>query len=89
MQAITYYDDANPTDVFDVTSYDTKTLKLKYVEGDMWERFEKYLNEGSYGEAKIEGISPHREEMCYLAVGLAVFAAIFIWMLRYRKKHGF
>ena len=43
---ITYFDENNPTDIFEVTSYDTKTLKLKNVEGDMWERFEKYLNEG-------------------------------------------
>ena len=45
---ITYFDENNPTDIFEVTSYDTKTLKLKNVEGDMWERFEKYLNDGEY-----------------------------------------
>ena len=38
----TYYDDANSTDLFEVTTYDTRTLKLKHVEGSMWDRFEKY-----------------------------------------------
>ena len=50
----TYFDENNPTDIFDVTSYDTSTLKLKNVEGDMWERFEEYLNEGKYEEAERE-----------------------------------
>ena len=54
-----YYDEHNPTDVFEVTTYNTKTLKLKHTKGDMWERFEKYLNEGKYGEAKVEGIMPY------------------------------
>ena len=36
----TYFDENNPTDIFEVTSYDTSTLKLKNVTGDMWERFE-------------------------------------------------
>ena len=47
----TYFDEHNPTDIFEVTSYDTSTLKLKNVEGDMWKRFEKYLNEGRYLDA--------------------------------------
>ena len=49
---ITYFDENNSTDIFEVTSYDTKTLKLKNVEGDMWERFEKYLNDGEYEKAE-------------------------------------
>ena len=53
---ITYFDENNPTDIFEVTSYDTKTLKLKNVEGDMWERFEKYLNDGKYEKAEQERI---------------------------------
>lgn len=53
---ITYFDENNPTDIFEVTSYDTKTLKLKNVEGDMWERFEKYLNDGEYEKAEQERI---------------------------------
>ena len=51
----TYFDEVNPTDIFDVTTFDTRTLKLKNVEGAMWERFEKYLNDGEYGEVRIEG----------------------------------
>ena len=53
---ITYFDENNPTDIFEVTSYDTQTLKLKNVEGDMWERFEKYLNDGEYEKAEQERI---------------------------------
>jgi len=48
----TYFDENNPTDIFEVTSFDTSTLKLKNVEGDMWERFEKYLNQGRYLDAE-------------------------------------
>lgn len=50
----TYYDENNTTDIFDVTSYDTSTLKLKNVSGDMWERFEQYLNDGKYEKAEQE-----------------------------------
>ena len=50
----TYLDENNPTDIFEVTSYDTSTLKLKNVEGDMWMRFQKYLNNGDYEEAEQE-----------------------------------
>ena len=53
----TYFDENNPTDIFEVTSYDTSTLKLKNVEGDMWERFEKYLNEGKYEKAEQNRIN--------------------------------
>ncbi len=52
----TYFDENNPTDIFEVTTYDTKTLKLKNVEGDMWERFEKNLNDGEYEKAEQERI---------------------------------
>ena len=50
----TYFDENNPTDIFEVTSYDTSTLKLKNVEGDMWMRFQKHLNNGDYEEAEHE-----------------------------------
>ena len=70
----TYFDEANPTDIFDVTTFDTKTLKLKNVEGDMWKRFEKYLNDGEYGEARIEG----RENRSGLLPGIAVATAVLI-----------
>ncbi len=52
----TYYDEYNPTDIFEVTSYDTETLKLNGVVGDMWERFEKYLNDGEYEKAEQERV---------------------------------
>ena len=50
----TYFDENNPTDIFEVTSYDTSTLKLKNVEGDMWMRFQNHLNNGDYEEAEQE-----------------------------------
>lgn len=49
-----YFDENNPTDIFEVTSYDTASLKLKNTNGDMWKRFEKYLNEGKYEKAQKE-----------------------------------
>ena len=59
----TYFDENNPTDIFEVTSYDTSVLKLKNVEGDMWKRFEKYLNEGRYEEAEQERIDRQNENL--------------------------
>lgn len=59
----TYFDENNPTDIFAVTSYDTATLKLKNVTGDMWERFEKYLNEGRYTDAENERIDRLNSEL--------------------------
>ena len=56
MYLFTCFDENNPTDIFEVTSYDTSTLKLKNATGDMWERFEKYLNEGRYEVAEQERI---------------------------------
>lgn len=46
-----YFDDNNPIYIFNADSYDTKTVKLKGIEGDMWERMQKYLNEGKFEEA--------------------------------------
>ncbi len=46
-----YFDKNNPIYVFNATSYDTKELKLKGATGDMWERFEKLLNEGKFEAA--------------------------------------
>ena len=51
----TYYEGDKYIDFFEVTTYNTRTLKLRHVKGSMWERFEKYLNEGKYGEARVEG----------------------------------
>ena len=59
----TYFDENNPTDIFEVTSYDTSTLKLKNVEGDMWKRFEQYLNEGRYLAAEHERIDRLNNEL--------------------------
>ena len=59
----TYFDENNPTDIFEVTSYDTSTLKLKNVEGDMWMRFEQYLNEGRYLSAEHERIDRLNNEL--------------------------
>ena len=53
----TYFDENNPTDIFDVTSYDTATLKLNNTTGAMWERFEEYLNEGRYEKAERDRIN--------------------------------
>lgn len=59
----TYFDENNPTDIFEVTSYDTSTLKLKNVEGDMWKRFEQYLNEGRYLAAEHDRIDRLNDEL--------------------------
>lgn len=82
----TYYDDANSTDIFEVTTYDTRTLKLKHVEGDMWERFEKYLNEGKYGEAKIEGMMPYTVDIAY-GVGLGILFVVAVGLGFVLKKN--
>ncbi len=50
----TYFDENNPTDIFETTTQDTKTLKLKNTTGDMWERFEKNLNDGLYEKAELK-----------------------------------
>lgn len=80
----TYFDEVNPTDIFDVTTFDSKTLKLKNVEGDMWKRFEKYINEGKYGEGRIEG----RENPSELILGIvgAAIILIFIGGVYFYKK---
>ena len=83
----TYYDDVNTTDIFEVTTYDTKTLKLKHVEGDMWKRFEKYLNEGRYGEARIEGKTPMVPKLIGVAVGGAVLLLAGGVFFIYKRKH--
>ncbi len=50
----TYFDEHNPTDIFQVENNDISGIKLINVTGDMWERFEEYLNEGRYFEAEQE-----------------------------------
>ncbi len=71
-----FYNDTNGLDVFEVTSYDTKTLKFKNVEGAMWERTEKYMNEGKYGIAKIEGIKTPEEKRKQSSTAIAVVVAL-------------
>jgi len=83
----TYYDDVNTTDIFEVTTYDTKTLKLKHVQGDMWKRFEKYLNEGRYGEARIEGKTPMVPKLIAVAAGGSVLLLAGGVFFIYKRKH--
>ena len=84
-----YLDEANGIDIFEVTTLDTQTLKLKNVEGDMWRRFEKYINEGRYGVAKVDGrLSPEskRKTSTAIAVCAALLAAIGGAVIPKRKK---
>lgn len=54
---IAYYDEVNPTYVFQVTSYDTDNLKLSGArEYDMWQRFQELLNEGRFRDAEAERV---------------------------------
>lgn len=85
----TYYDDANSTDIFEVTTYNTKTLKLKHIQGSMWERFEKYINQGKYGEAKIDGIMPYTINIIDCVVGFIIGLGIIVAIIVYKKKKDF
>lgn len=85
----TYYDDANSTDVFEVTTYDTRTLKLKHVEGSMWDRFEKYLNDGEYGEARIEGMMPYWVDVVRGTIVVVVITVIFGMFFRWKKRKNY
>ena len=49
-----YYDKNNPTYIFETTINSDGKLELKGTQGDMWERFEQYLNDGQYEEAQIK-----------------------------------
>ncbi len=81
-----YLDDVNGLDIFDVTTYDTRTLKLKNVEGRMWERFEEYINNGEYGVAWIEGRSPTSFNGRYLVAMLCVVLPFALLGYRYTKQ---
>lgn len=65
----TCFADENYMDIYEVTTYDTKTLKLKYAKGYVAECLEQYLNEGRYGEAKLEGMVPRNVDILRMAVG--------------------
>lgn len=83
------YVNANNIYVFEVTTYDTKTLKLKHAEGSMWKRFETYLNEGKYGEAKINGVLPYKVNIvrgCIVAIVCVGIVTGAVVLLKKRKK---
>ena len=82
----TYYENAEWIDVFEVTTYDTRTLKLKNVEGAMWERFEEYLNQGKYGEAKVEGMLPYTVDIIYGFVSVIACMSVIGAAIIYKKK---
>lgn len=82
----TYYEGDNYIDFFEVTTYNTRTLKVRHVEGPMWERFEQYLNEGKYGEAKIEGMMPYNADLIRFAIRVAAPAIAAAWVISRRRK---
>ncbi len=51
-----YYDEYNATYFFKTTTRETKTLKLENTSGDMWDRLEKYLNNGEFEKAEQERV---------------------------------
>ena len=82
-----YYNDVNSTDIFEVTTYNTRTLKLRHVQGAMWERFEQYLNQGKYGHAKVEGMRSVDTGRILYAAGAAVGLGIIRLLLHRRKRN--
>ncbi|MGN1060063.1 MAG: hypothetical protein ACI4QW_06495 [Clostridia bacterium] len=48
-----YYDEHNPLYVWEVSSLDTKTLKIRSTD-DMSKRLEQYLHEGQFDEAEAK-----------------------------------
>ncbi|MBQ2858447.1 MAG: hypothetical protein IJE78_15250 [Bacteroidaceae bacterium] len=83
----TYYEGDNYIDIFEVTTYDTRTLKVRHVEGPMWERFEQYLNEGKYGEAKIDGMTPYTADIIRYSIRVAAPAIAVAWVISRRRKN--
>ena len=81
----TYYDEHNDTNIFEVTTYDTRTLKLRHVEGNMWERFEKYLNDGEYGHAKVKGRVSYHTRLNYGIAGVAICIGSMLGLVFYKK----
>lgn len=84
----TYYENADYIDIFEVTTYDTRTLRLKHVEGSMWERFEKYINDGKYGEAKVEGMLPYTVDVIRISVGATICIGIIGTVIIYKRKQS-
>ena len=91
----TYYENAEYIDIFEVTTYDTRTLKLKNIEGSMWKRFENYINEGKYGETKVEGMLPYTVDIIRGTIGvvgcvgiIGIIEATIIYKKKKRKPKG-
>ena len=82
----TYYEGDNYIDFFEVTTYNTRTLKVRHVEGPMWERFEEYLNEGKYGEAKIEGMMPYTADIIRFSIRAGAPAIAAAWVISRKRK---
>ena len=82
----TYYEGDNYIDLFEVTTYNTRTLKVRHVEGPMWDRFEQYLNEGKYGEAKIEGMMPYAADIIRYSIRAAAPTIAAAWVISRRRK---
>lgn len=82
----TYYEGDNYIDFFEVTTYNTRTLKVRHVEGPMWDRFEQYLNEGKYGEAKIDGMMPYNADIIRYSIRAAAPAIAAAWVISRRRK---
>lgn len=83
----TYYEGDNYIDFFEVTTYNTRTLKVRHVEGPMCDRFEQYLNEGKYGEAKIEGAMPYMADIFRWIIRAAAPAIAAAWLISRRRKN--
>lgn len=82
----TYFDEVNPTDIFEVTTYNTRTLKLRHVRGDMWRRFERYLNRGEYGEARVEGMLPYAVDVVTVGMAAVIAAAVAIVAVKRKRR---
>ena len=52
----------------------------------MWDRFEQYLNEGKYGEAKIEGMMPYNADLIRFAIRVAAPAIAAACVISRRRK---
>ena len=82
----TYYEGDNYIDFFEVTTYNTRTLQVRHVEGPMWDRFEQYLNEGKYGEAKIDGMMPYTADIIRYSIRVAAPAIAAAWVISRKRK---
>ena len=60
---------------------------MRHVEGPMWERFEQYLNEGKYGEAKIDGMMPYTADIFRYSIRVAAPAIAAAWVISRRRKN--